>query len=320
MKLDKAIEGFMLSCTAEGYSQHTISDYRINLERLTKYLNNPELPEISSSDITNFFAWLRVDYVPIRMNGDKSPLKPATLNRAWGAVRSFYNWASREFEIKRPDSRISAPKFDTPKITPFTENEIKAMIKAAEYSSLAKTSKRTPFRMRGRNALRDKALILVLLDTGIRVSESSRLKVRDVQLETGEVYIVPQGTGQKTKSRHVYIGNASRKLLWKYFASRENSSGDDFLFLTTGNQPMNRHSIRLVFRRIGIRAGVTPCYPHLFRHTFAIQYLRNGGDVFTLQRLLGHSTIDMVKKYLSIAKIDVKSAHRKASPVDGWRL
>ena len=320
MKLEKAIEGFLVSCSAEGYSRHTISDYGSHLRRMSRYLGNPELDEISAQSLKEFFAWLRNEYQPVRKNGDTSLLKPVTLNKCWCAVRGFYNWAEVDLDIARPDNSLKAPKFDRPTITPFTEKEIKAILKASEYSALAETSNRTPFKMKTPNAVRDKALILVLLDTGIRASECARLRVRDVNLENGETFIIPHGTGQKTKSRHVYLGNAARKALWKYLAKRKDIANDDFLFLTNYDRPMNRGSIRLVFRRIGKRAEVSPCYPHLFRHTFAIQYLRNGGDVFTLQRMLGHSTLDMVKRYLSIAKTDIQTAHRKASPVDRWRL
>jgi site-specific recombinase XerD len=82
---------------------------------------------------------------------------------------------------------------------------------------------------------------------------------------------------------------------------------------------MNRNSVRLMLLRLGKAAGVK-VNPHLFRHTFAIQYLRNGGDPWTLQALLGHSTLDMVKNYLRLAKTDLQNGHLLNSPVSNWEL
>ena len=83
---------------------------------------------------------------------------------------------------------------------------------------------------------------------------------------------------------------------------------------------MSKNSLRLLITGLGEKAGVKKCHPHRFRHTFAITYLRFGGDVFTLQALLGHSTLDMVRHYAVSAEIDIQQAHRRASPADNWRL
>ncbi len=79
---------------------------------------------------------------------------------------------------------------------------------------------------------------------------------------------------------------------------------------------MNLYSLQRIVTH-WIAANV---HPHRFKHTFAIQYLRNGGDAYTLQKLLGHSTLDMVRKYLALAQLDLDKAHKRASPVDNWAL
>lgn len=168
-------------------------------------------------------------------------------------------------------------------------------------------------------ARRDTAIVLTLLDTGLRVSELARLFVEDVDMEKGEIFVAPYGSGRKTKSRYVYIGASTRKALWKYLAERQ-ARPSERLFLTEHGNAMNRTSIRVLVNALGQRAGVTDVHPHRFRHTFAISYLRNGGDVFTLQRLLGHSTLTMVLHYLKLADTDSAAAHKRASPADRWKL
>jgi integrase/recombinase XerD len=315
MKLEKAIEGFRLVSLAEGMSPRTMDGYEWALGRLTKFLDNqgtgnPEVEEIQPADMRRFFLYLRTE----------TDLAPASIRSIWRTIRSFYNWASRDLGVDRPDRGIPAPKVGTKAIVPFSEDEVKALLRACEYTSTACTNGRQAFRMRRPHARRDKALVLLLLDTGMRVSECARLLVRDVNLETGAVEVRPFRSGLKSKGRTVFLGKTTRKAVWLYLTDRDDLEPDDSLLITQNGHPMNRSSIAHMLSRLGERAEVDKVHPHRFRHTSAIQYLRNGGDVFTLQRLLGHSSLAMVNRYLAIAEVDLANAHRRASPADNWRL
>jgi integrase/recombinase XerD len=288
---------------------------------MVEYLNNPEIKAVTSKELQGFYTYFQTSYIPHRANGDKSPLKPRSIENAWTAIRSFYNWASNELGLKkRPDTLLKRPRYRPAEITPLKADQIKALLKACERTKDAATNGRKTFSMRRPTASRDTAIMLLLLDTGVRVSECARLKVRDVNFESGEVFVAPFGSGRKTKSRHVYLGKLANKMLWHYMAERQDSHPDDPLFLSKDNRPMDRNSIRLMLGEAGKRANVKGVHPHRFRHTFAVQYLRNGGDVFTLQRMLGHSSLEMVQHYLALADTDSQSAHRRASPVDRWQL
>jgi len=126
--------------------------------------------------------------------------------------------------------------------------------------------------------------------------------------------VAPFGSGQKTKSRTAYLGRVAQRAMWLYLAKRQKTVPKDKLF------ELDAESIRSLFKRLGEWAGVNNVHPHRLRHTFAINYLRNGGDIYSLKYLLGHSSLDMVERYLHLTAADASNAHRKASPADNWRL
>jgi integrase/recombinase XerD len=197
------------------------------------------------------------------------------------------------------------------------------MLKACTYSRATVSATRRSFVTRRPSANHDTALILVLLDTGIRASELCALKIEDVDLATGRVEIRHgvEGGAKGGKGRTIYLGKASRRALWRYPASRDDGqAGEAPLFVTSSGRLMRPSILRHLLTRLGDKAGVFKAYPHKFRHAFAITYLRSGGDVFTLQQILGHSSLDTVRLYARIAQSDVAQAHRRASPVDNWRL
>ena len=323
LSISKAIDGFLKFKVAEGLSQRTVDSYEYYLNQWMNHIGDQEVAKVKPSDLTNYLAWMRTEYKPRRWNGNTDPLSAKSLRNVYISLRSFFTWLNKEFKLANPAKEITPPKFPQHVIQAFSKEDIEKLIKACLYSREAQTDDRKTFVMRRPSANRDQAIILTLLDTGLRASELCSLMVGDVDMKTGKVD-VRHGVGggaKGGKGRTVYLGKVARKTVWRYLATRED--GADLkapLFISAADRPFNRNSLRILIRRLGERAEILHVHPHKFRHTFAITYLRSGGDVFTLQSLLGHGSLDMVRHYAQIAEIDVENAHRKASPVDNWRL
>jgi integrase/recombinase XerD len=158
---------------------------------------------------------------------------------------------------------------------------------------------------------------VVLLDSGLRASELASLCYGDYEAKLGRLH-VRQGKGGK--DRHVFLGATGRRLLWRYLATRKNIRPTEPLFATRDLTPLNRNSLLLLIKRIAMRAEVSDAGLHRFRHTFAINFLRNGGNVLELQRMLGHEKLDTLNIYVRLAQSDLSNAQRIASPADKWRL
>jgi integrase/recombinase XerD len=321
--LSKAIGGFIQYKAAEGLSPTTLQSYEDHLELWVEHLGDKPVNWIKTADVQEYLVWLRTDYQPRRITGDRRALSAKTVRNFYITLSAFFTWASREFALANPIKDIPAPKFEEAPVEPFTKEQIEALLKACETCQEAQTTDRRKFTMRRATAKRDQAIILTLLDTGLRASELSALKVGDVDLKSGKVQVKHgrAGGAKGGKGRTVYLGKTARRAVWRYLAER--TDGDDLeapLFLVKYDRPMNKGALRLLMVHLGNKAGIKKCHPHRFRHTMAITYLRSGGDVFTLQALLGHSTLDMVQHYARIAEIDVEQAHRRASPADNWRL
>jgi len=205
---------------------------------------------------------------------------------------------------------------------PLSESEVRALLKNTEMSRLAEPKDgRDPYKQHRHTGTRDTALLIMLLDTGIRAGEACRMNVEDVNLEDGKIYIRPYGnSGIKTKSRIIPIGKATQRVLWKYKLTIEEKEPNDPFFVTLRKRRMGVSGMLQLIQSLGDKAGVKNCHPHRLRHTFAVEYLRNGGDIFTLKSILGHSSLDMVEHYLQLTQTDLHTAHRKASPADKWHL
>ena len=201
-------------------------------------------------------------------------------------------------------SRIPVPKANSKIISTFTQEQISMLAGLCLVSN--------------GEGQRNLAILLLLLDTGIRVSELVNIDLNDVNIPEGCVKIRVAKGG---KERLVPIGSLVQKSLWKYihqYRPKPLTQQITRLFLSERGLPLAKNGVQQMLRRYGHRAGLTNvrCSPHTFRHTFAQNYLLNGGDIFSLQKILGHSSLASVRLYLNLFAIDVKKQHLRFSPVD----
>lgn len=301
----RCIDGYLLSLGARHLSQHTIDDYTRTLTKFAAWLAaDPPIKDITQQHIESFLA-------------AQTGLANKSLLNYYVGLSSLWTWLVKEGIVKTNIVRkLTPPKANRKEVVPLNEAEVKAIMAALNRSRIYVREGRQIDHALG-SFERNRAIILLMLDTGIRASELCDLKIEDVDSRNNRIF-VRQGKGMK--ERMLPFSPRTGQMIWRYLATRDDAQPADPLFVGRWNRPLTRTKLAEMFAGIGRRAGVQNVHPHRLRHTFAIQYLRNGGNAYTLQHMLGHSTLETVKIYLKLAQVDVDQVHRRASPVDNWRL
>ena len=303
--LSQAIVGYTIHAHARRLSVNTVESYEWAFRRLESVVG-PDRPlaAITTKEIRAFIAGL-------------SDLSNKSVVNAHVALSALWTWGVGERLVPANIIReVRPPKAEIREVIPFGKKDVQAMLAACDRSKpYARPGKRSCENRRP-TALRDRAIVLLLLDTGIRAAELCGLAVKDADLVNHRVVVMGKGR----KERHIPVSSRTEQAIWRYKAQRGEPRAGDPLFLSGPGTPMDRRGLYRMISRLGERAGVAEAHPHRFRHTFAINFLRNGGNVFALQRILGHESLEMVKRYLSLAQMDLEKAHQDASPVANWLL
>lgn len=307
MRFSQAIEGYWLE-RARDFSPHTITDYSIHFRRFKVFIGDAELEKIQSADIQAFLNYL----------SEELELGKKTVANGWMALSSFCTWAEKSLAVPHPiRGHVARPKYERPQILPYTRADVASLLKAADFCAGWDRADGKRTQNTRPSKLRDRAMILLFLDTGLRATELIDLRLRDYDRATGQV-VVKQGKGGK--DRIVFAAQGAKAALWRYLVERPAGSPDHNIFITRTGQPIERNSLRHLVQRLGERSGVQNVTLHRFRHTFAIEFLRNGGNVLELQRLLGHAKLETLNIYVKLASTDLEKAQAAASPADRWGL
>jgi len=306
LKYSQALVGFYLTQQARRLSIHTIADYS---NTLTKFANFMEkdffMEDITERHVEAFLA-------------AQTTVSKKTLLNYWAGLSALWTWAVHEQVASvQIVHKVEAPSPEHREIVPYSEAEIRAMLNSLQRS---KSYTRPGQGVQDRGLLypeRNRAIILLLLDTGMRAEELCSLKLHQLDKRNQRIRVFGKGA----KERFVSFSPRTHQALWRYLAIRpEGTEEGDPLFTSQTGRVLTRRRLLFTLKTIGERAGITGVTVHRFRHTFAIQYLRNHGDPYTLQRMLGHSDLSMIRRYLALAQSDVEAAHKLASPVANWAL
>jgi len=292
-RLQNQAKNYLLSCKVEEKSPLTIESYCRRIASFVQFVEGMESAN-DASDITSYHV--RLFLSSLQHQGCRA----STINSYYRTLQTFFNWLVAEDIItKSPMTNIKPPRIPKTKPQPFSLQDIENLLLLCSGNTFL--------------AVRNRAIILLFLDTGLRLAELANIQLRDVDFDRGLIKVIGKGS----KERVVRMGKRTQKALLHYLLKRNDSYPS--LWVTEERTPLHRAGVQVAIKRLCHRAGITDAKPgvHTFRHTAAINYLRNGGGEFTLQILLGHATLTMTRRYVStLGEEDMIRDHEVASPVD----
>ncbi len=309
MRISDAIEGFLIDLRSRKRSPNTLRHYEHKLRIWATWMAEQGVTLITQMTITHLRAFmLYVEQVsvnhhhPGRVERDGDPrVTDITVHGYAQAIKTFCGWLVAEELLDRdPSLRLAKPKVTRKLIGSFTIQHLQAMFAACD--------------LRTRLGFRDYTLLLTLIDTGIRVSELCGLKVGDVRQD----HVVVMGKGKH--EREIGITPTTAKYLWKYVKVHRRPAWPDEqrLFLGRRGTPLTPSGVDQALYRIRDEIGITGVRmsAHTFRHSFARIWLENGGELYSLSRLLGHSSVQVTEVYLrDFESRQARQHHNQYSPL-----
>lgn len=304
---------FELYNRTEGKSPKTIDWYNLALKQFQRFLvqseRSTQLSELGQAEVREFILYLqgrnRWQENPYVLNR-QGKLKAISIQTYIRTLKAFFNWLYNEgYTQENRLARLKPPKAPSKVVEVLTQEEQARALGCIDQNSAG--------------GARNYAILMLFLDSGPRCGEVRNVGLKEVNIEGGYMKVMGKGG----KERIVPFGAMVQKALLRYvlhFRPEPFNPTIQTFFLTLEGKPLTKNSVKMIFQRIAQKSGGKRLHPHLCRHTFATNYLINGGDVFSLQQILGHTTLEMVRRYVTLASTQVAVQHRKCSPMDRLNL
>ena len=309
MTLQDALVAYKTYAQAESKSPKTIRWITSSVGYFADFLG-PERQDIAGivgNDLRRFIIALR-EKPKFSQHPYNKPqqvkLSPQSVETYARAIRAFFGYLHREGFIEaNPMAGVKMPKVPETVVPTFSEKEIEKLLAQPDKSS--------------NEGFRDYAIMLTFIDTGVRLSELATLKASDIDYEQNLFRVMGKGL----RERYVPFGRRVAKALMRYqLKCRPEPIGTNNFWLRRDGQPLPASRIEKLISMYGKKAGLKRCYAHKIRHTSSVMYLRNGGDVFSLQRKLGHRSLVMTRRYSNLADSDVRDKHLRYGVADRLKI
>jgi len=309
IRLPELGQAWDLDARAAGLSARYRDTQREVLQRLTWYLSRERIGTLDQAALRRFFAYLQGAHLEPGGRWDagdtrsRAPLSDSTLKDWYRRVRTFLNWLVEQHVVdtsplggvRQPIHRTSGLGFHV-----FTQDEIRRLQAAAQ-------------------GPRDVALVLLLLDTGLRATEVCGLVWGDLDLVARRANVRAENA-KGGRVRAVHWSRRTGSALWRWIQALGGQDPDAPVFPSIGNksrgQALTRVGLGKLCARLGADAAVPHCHPHTFRHTFATLFLLSGGQQRTLMELMGHTSLSMTMRYVRFTGADLAAQARVHSPVE----
>lgn len=285
MRLQQAIDDFLLAKRAGNRSAATLSKYELTLLDFAAFVANADLATITAPQVRSY-----LDHCRSKGNAAE------TLETYYRTLHAFFNWAALEYALPHnPLNAVDKPRVKRRLPDYLTHEQLAALLAAID----------------GPRAARDRAILLFLLDTGVRAGELCGLQRSDIDLAQGQAQV----SGKDQRERLVCFYELTSAALIAYWQQRSDTLPAAFVTTHAGQlAPLTRNALQQLFDRLSARVGFH-VHPHLMRHTFAAYWIISGGDEESLRRMMGHTSPAMTQRYVALRTKDLQAKHRQYSPV-----
>lgn len=294
-------ESFLMDRKVQNMSKGTLYFYKAKMKLFQEYCDQivvGHITQLTPNIIRNYLTYL-----------EQKGHNPGGVHASYRAVKTFLYWWEREVEPedwKNPIRKVKAPKIAIEPLEPVSIFQVEKLLEVCSSS--------------GFHDLRDKALIYFLLDTGVRAAETCAINLDEIDLRSGSILI---HSGKGRKPRTIFLGKKSRRALRAYlrlWKLKQLDNGEIPLWKTQQGLRLTYWGLNEIIRRRSKQAGIGKPHLHDFRRAFALNFLRNGGDIYSLQKLMGHADLQVLRRYLAQADEDLRIAHNNFSPVDNAEI